>query len=143
MPTVEAKTTKYDRVYVGRLWPEMKNRHCRIINTWRGVGPHNVRIEFEGGEQAICPIRCLRKASKAAPEQHLDDLLAVMDPASEWYLAYELTDRQIEFIADLAEIRRQPGRLALSERQRDWLAAIHADVSRQLGAAEAAKKKKP
>ena len=66
------------------------------------------------------------------PTEQLDDLLAVMDPASEWYLAYELTDRQIEFIADLAEIRRRTGRFNLTERQRDWLAAIHADVSRQL-----------
>ena len=68
------------------------------------------------------------------PDQQLDDLLSVFDPASEWYLAWDLTDRQIGFIADLAEIRRRRRRLELSERQADWLSAIHGEVSRQLAA---------
>ena len=54
--------------YVGRFMPDWHGRRCWIVNTWRRIlpgrrpaGPHNVRIEFEDGERAVCPIRCLRK----------------------------------------------------------------------------------
>jgi len=32
-----------------------------VMTTWRGRGPHNVRIRFEDGTGAVCPLRCLRK----------------------------------------------------------------------------------
>ena len=55
--------TPYDRIYVGRVRPDWKGRRCRVTQTWRGKGKHNVRIEFEDGSTATCPIRCIRKES--------------------------------------------------------------------------------
>ena len=52
----------YDRRYVGRAGrSELKGKLCRVIQTWRGKGKHNVVIEFESGERVTCPIRCIRK----------------------------------------------------------------------------------
>jgi len=49
------------RVYVGRARPEWRGRRCQVVVTWRGRGPHNVRIRFMDGTGAVCPLRCLRK----------------------------------------------------------------------------------
>ena len=51
----------YDRTYIGRANPALKGCKCRIINTWRRQGPHNVLIEFEGGRREIVPMRSIRK----------------------------------------------------------------------------------
>jgi len=52
----------FDRIFVGRLRPEWKGRKCRITQTWRGRhAKHSVRIEFEDGGTAICPIRCTKR----------------------------------------------------------------------------------
>jgi len=53
--------SEFDRIFVGRLLPERKGQRCRILNTWRGKGPHNVRVEFEDGWQMVTPLRCTRK----------------------------------------------------------------------------------
>ena len=50
------------RVYVGKANPQLKGNRCRILQTWRGKGPHNVLVEFCWGEKIMCPMRCLRKA---------------------------------------------------------------------------------
>ncbi len=49
--------------------PDHKAKIGRLLQTWRGKGPHNVRIEFEDGTQTICPMRCLRKI-KATENPH-------------------------------------------------------------------------
>lgn len=52
----------FNRRYVGRMGrPELKGKLCRVIQTWRGKGVHNVRLEFENGERVTCPVRCIRK----------------------------------------------------------------------------------
>ena len=51
----------YNRVYVGRAMPEWKGRRCRVVTTWRRKGRHNVKVEFENGDETVCPIRCIRK----------------------------------------------------------------------------------
>jgi len=54
----------YDRKYVGHLGrPSLRGKLCRILNTWRGRGLHNVKIEFTDGEITVCPMRCLRRAT--------------------------------------------------------------------------------
>ena len=52
-----------NRIFIGRLLPERKGQRCRVVNTWRGRGPHNVRIEFADGHTTVCPVRCIRKAN--------------------------------------------------------------------------------
>ena len=47
--------------YIGRFKPERRGQQCRLLNTWRGKGPHNVQVEFSDGYRMICPIRCLRR----------------------------------------------------------------------------------
>ena len=51
----------FPRRYVGKTMPHWHGRLCRIVQTWRGRGPHNVWIQFEDGIETICPIRCTRK----------------------------------------------------------------------------------
>ena len=52
----------WTHTYRGRLGrPELRGQRCRILQTWRRQGKHNVKIELEGGEVTTCPIRCLRK----------------------------------------------------------------------------------
>ena len=51
-----------NRIYVGRAMEQRRGEPCRMINTWRGGGPHNVQIEFADGVRAVCPVRCIRKA---------------------------------------------------------------------------------
>ena len=66
--------------------------------------------------------------------ERLDDLLAVRNPASEWAVAFQLTDREEQFIQDLAARRGSAPRpdLGLTNRQAAWLARIHRKVSLQL-----------
>lgn len=54
------------RRYVGdRLSrPELRGRLCRVINTWRGRGPHNIQVEFPDGTRVACPVRCIRRLDK-------------------------------------------------------------------------------
>ena len=47
--------------FVGRFRPDLRDQECRIINTWRRKGKHNVRIEFDDGLQLVTPMRCLRR----------------------------------------------------------------------------------
>ena len=47
--------------FVGALLPTRQGQPCRLVNTWRGRGPHNVRVEFADGHRVVCPVRCTRK----------------------------------------------------------------------------------
>ena len=52
----------------------------------------------------------------------LDELLALLDPAAEWFLAQEqLVGAARRFLADLDDDRRRRGLLVVTARQRDWL----------------------
>ena len=48
-------------IYIGRLNPALCGQPCRLLNTWRGHGPHNVLVEFASGQTVVCPMRCLRR----------------------------------------------------------------------------------
>lgn len=67
LPTVPKRAGRWPeagwpRVYVGKARPAWHGRHCRILATWRGRAPHNVRIEFLNGRRAVVPMRCLRRS---------------------------------------------------------------------------------
>lgn len=51
-------------VYIGRGRTDLRGRSCRIVATWRRHGPHNVLVEFIGGERVVCPMRTLRRSKR-------------------------------------------------------------------------------
>ncbi len=54
----------HDRIAEALHLPErLHGKLCKLLNTWRRHGPHNVLIEFEDGVQVVCSMRCLRKLS--------------------------------------------------------------------------------
>lgn len=57
----------FNRIYIGRAGrPELRGKLCKVLETWKRHGKHNVWIEFEDGEQVICPVRCIRKVETAS-----------------------------------------------------------------------------
>ncbi len=64
----------------------------------------------------------------------LDELMALQDPDHPDFLAYDLTDRQREFLVDLNARRQEDSQelLFLTEKQRDYLRWMHREVTKQI-----------
>jgi len=58
-------TAKPTHTYIGNANAERKGQPCRLVNTWRRKGPHNVMVMFADGYEMITAMRCLRKAKEA------------------------------------------------------------------------------
>lgn len=68
------------------------------------------------------------------PTEMLDELMALQDPDHPDFLAYDLTDRQREFLVDLNARRQEDSQelLFLTEKQRDYLRWMHREVTKQI-----------
>lgn len=55
---------EFDRKYVGLIGrPELRTMLCRFVHGWNRKGPHNALFEFSDGQQAVCPMRTVRKVN--------------------------------------------------------------------------------